>query len=215
MKLPQSVIRQMKSLVYNSPVEICANLDESLEIDSESIVEGKEENSRGTCLFKSYTPVIFHTHPNHLYSYPSMEDVVKIIKNLRIINHSLIATKWGIWILSKYEEGPEQHTIYKTDLYKKIVNNSASDEEKIHFLKKEEKLKNFITSCLDSIGRKTSNKRPEGELPLDFERSVDYNEEKMANVLISVSKKFKESFPIKMTLYSWDELEDKISYIEL
>ncbi len=216
MKLPLSTIREMKYLVYNKRVETCANIDQkSLEINPDSIQEGEDENERGMCLYKYYTSIIFHTHPAIYYSYPSVEDIVKVIKNKKIIYHSLIATKWGIWKISVDDKGPQQDTIYKSDLYKKIINNpkSITDIERQQFAKDEKKLKNFINGQLDRIGFETSHKKLDNEV--DPHKSADYDETLMTPILLDVAKIFNNSFPIKLTLYTWEELEDKTSYIEL
>jgi hypothetical protein len=43
---------------------------------------------------------IFHTHPLGSKPYPSIEDIMKVIKRSGEICNSFVATSWGIWIIS-------------------------------------------------------------------------------------------------------------------
>jgi proteasome lid subunit RPN8/RPN11 len=57
--------------------------------------------SRKSCQTKKYSKMIYHTHPSISKSYPSVEDIIKIIKlKNKIIKISIIFTVWGIWQLS-------------------------------------------------------------------------------------------------------------------
>lgn len=83
-------------------VEACGFLlleDNILYIDS--ISNDTDKKDRASCTLSKYTEIIWHTHPFNHKSYPSTEDVLKILKlrkdNLPKI--SLIFTTWGIWQL--------------------------------------------------------------------------------------------------------------------
>jgi hypothetical protein len=49
-----------------------------------------------------YQKYIWHTHPNTSQSYPSTEDIIKIItpRTENVVMNSIIFTRWGIWELS-------------------------------------------------------------------------------------------------------------------
>ena len=57
---------------------------------------------RGSCIYHkqihSYPSFIGHTHPIQSHSYPSVEDLFKVLKHQEILV-SLIATRWGIWMI--------------------------------------------------------------------------------------------------------------------
>lgn len=100
-------IQNLYSMVMNESVEYCGNLVTSpsgmLKNDPE-IWEGSNEDGRGMCNFKRKTDWFFHTHPSNSKSYPSFEDIMSIAATKRLV--SVIATYWGIWIITKRE-----HTI--------------------------------------------------------------------------------------------------------
>ena len=63
-----------------------------------------QEKERQSCTNIKYSSIIFHTHPINSYSYPSIEDILKLIKHPDIIKTSVISTTWGIWILGNTAE---------------------------------------------------------------------------------------------------------------
>lgn len=96
-------------------VEACGFLlseDNILYIDSIS----NDKKDRASCTLSKYTEIIWHTHPFNHKSYPSTEDVLKILKlrkdNLPKI--SLIFTTWGIW---KLYAGKKDYIIINLDKY--------------------------------------------------------------------------------------------------
>ena len=81
----------------------------------------KQENistdyTRNSCKTKGNRKMIYHTHPFVSKSYPSIEDILKIIKlKNKIIKVSIIFTRWGIW---------ELHCSKKIDkIPKEIIND--------------------------------------------------------------------------------------------
>lgn len=70
-----------------------------------------ETTSRGNCTIvnKEYYGIIWHTHPNTSKYYPSIEDLLTLVKtrfklyNCRSIKLSIIYTKYGIWILRTHD----------------------------------------------------------------------------------------------------------------
>lgn len=88
------------------PVETCGYVDDEMTL----IIDGvpKIEDSRNICVNNTnYHPIIWHTHPFDMKSYPSMEDIRKILKLKSGYNPkvSLIFTKWGIWKLWAGKKG--------------------------------------------------------------------------------------------------------------
>lgn len=107
-------LEQMKSDVFNKPVEVCALLAEDdikvLTIDNKTITlgVGKQERQRASC---SYTReykgnYIYHSHPNESRSYPSSEDIVKVLKTDKL-RFSIIATRWGVYIIKPTNKSHE------------------------------------------------------------------------------------------------------------
>jgi len=81
--------------------EVCGFLksnkkDNYLELDEQENIS--TDYTRNNCQTRRYKKLIYHTHPFVSKSYPSMEDIFKIIKN-KIIKVSIIFTRWGIWEL--------------------------------------------------------------------------------------------------------------------
>src|SRR5258708_2514211 len=69
---------------------------------------GIDDDNRNSCTVyddsdKNMT-YVFHTHPENELSFPSREDIMVMIDSNNNIYLSLIATKWGIWIINKNEE---------------------------------------------------------------------------------------------------------------
>jgi len=87
------------------------------------ISQNGASQNRHQCIHSKYTTIIFHTHPLSAYSYPSLEDIIKVCKNSKIA-YSVIATTWGIWIINK---------------------NTAN-------LDSREQLENYLTHYLDKLG---------------------------------------------------------------
>lgn len=91
-------------------------LDNILYIDSISNDASASNEKRASCTLSKYTEIIWHTHPFNHKSYPSTEDILKILKirkdNLPKI--SLIFTNWGIWQLYA---GKKDYIIINLDKY--------------------------------------------------------------------------------------------------
>lgn len=64
-------------------------------------VSGNDFRNRNICINNKYHRIIWHTHTNDMKSYPSSEDIIKILKprNNGMPEISLIFTRWGIWKL--------------------------------------------------------------------------------------------------------------------
>jgi len=73
--------------------------------NNEYIIEIHEEplipnENRIHCVNKYYDNIIWHSHPNKEKFYPSLEDILKIIKlKNKQIKYSYIFTEFGFWIL--------------------------------------------------------------------------------------------------------------------
>jgi hypothetical protein len=147
-------IKTMFSYVYNEEEEICANLGTILgtipgtQIRSfikDSISKGSKEllsngKSRAYCKYKIYTSFIFHSHPKTSRSYPSYEDIEKVKKHVKI-KVSIIATRWGIYVIKRYD-----NTVIITDKDKvEIYLNSIYDLENSTGFSKVEKTLGELT----------------------------------------------------------------------
>ena len=118
-------INEMLKHVLNYEEEICMNMvridkgekgekGEKYDFNYKSAVLGKgvkddrkESGERKSCSHKKYTKVIYHSHPLRSRSYPSVEDILKVMKirdtteGKEDIEVSVISTRWGVYILEK------------------------------------------------------------------------------------------------------------------
>ena len=84
--------------------EICGFLKKDkfsnyLKLDEQENVS--TDFTRKSCKTRRHKKMIYHTHPFASKSYPSIEDIFKIIKmKNKIIKVSIIFTRWGIWQLN-------------------------------------------------------------------------------------------------------------------
>jgi hypothetical protein len=79
----------------------------------DKIGEIEEKTGRHFCQHSKYSKIIWHTHPINGKAYPSVEDILKILKLRDLPKISLIFTSWGIWELHASKKG-----LIKDDLYK-------------------------------------------------------------------------------------------------
>jgi hypothetical protein len=99
-------LESMKQDVYNTPVEKCAFLQKDdlriLTIDKNTITLGtsKKEGERAYCSYMKNVRgnYLYHSHPKESRSYPSSEDILKVLKSDKLM-FSIIATRWGVYII--------------------------------------------------------------------------------------------------------------------
>lgn len=101
--------------------EVCGFLKSNrennyLELDEQENIS--KDYTRNSCQTRKYKRMIYHTHPFVSKSYPSIEDIFKIMKN-KIIKVSIIFTRWGIW---------ELHCNKKTDKISKEIINDVDEQ---------------------------------------------------------------------------------------
>lgn len=115
--MEQPLINQMYDLVLKQEQEYCIifnfneetrvlNFSRKHSIGTRVIDENGRE--RGTCSSpakdhnKDY-PYVFHSHPKILRSYPSIEDIMKLLRHPEV-NLSVIATRWGLYVMKSTDE---------------------------------------------------------------------------------------------------------------
>lgn len=188
-KIDQEIIKVFHKYVFGYPYEICANLKktDSGSLIPHNIFKGKLEEYdegkwRGTCSHGEYSSNILHTHPPSSYSYPSTEDIMKVIKKYGKIINSLIGTKWGVWVISNTTT---------SNIY-------SASQEKILFSK--------IKKHLDTIGlaTRTTDKEREG-ISGAFDKSRDLSDDDFLLVK-EENKKLSDLLMIKIELYRWDDI---------
>ena len=104
MLFKQNFFDEMAQAVFSHPVEICGNLRREHEfLVEESKYEGEEKDGRVLCTIheKEKTPFLYHTHPISSKAYPSIEDIVTVVKKREAIPSytSILFTIWGVWIM--------------------------------------------------------------------------------------------------------------------
>jgi len=132
-------LSQMKDDVFNKPVEICAFLNKDeikiLTIDKKSITLGtsKSEGKRASCNYmeKYRGNYIYHSHPKESRSYPSSEDIIKVLKSDKLM-FSIIATRWGEYIIKQTNKYQLEASLWSEN--------------------KQQKYKEQITRYIDRIG---------------------------------------------------------------
>jgi len=106
--IDEETIKYLYELVFCNKVEVCMYMSKQnniLYVKDKSLSEGlimyyDEGKSRGMCRYKSkYERYICHTHPYNFRAYPSLEDIMKVIKHKLLIDVSIIPTRWGIWTI--------------------------------------------------------------------------------------------------------------------
>lgn len=99
-------LENMKQDVYNTSVETCAFLQKDelriLTIDKNTITLGtsKKEGERAYCSYMKNVRgnYLYHSHPKESRSYPSSEDILKVLKSDKLM-FSIIATRWGVYVI--------------------------------------------------------------------------------------------------------------------
>jgi hypothetical protein len=107
--LIEGVVHYLRKLVFTERLERCSVLYEVdykndsiyLEYDIRKENIGSEEDGRQRCDSENYHYIV-HTHPKSEYSYPSVEDIWRLIEE-PAIKLSVIATTWGIYTLKQKE----------------------------------------------------------------------------------------------------------------
>ncbi len=165
-KIEFETLQQMKKYVFEEKEEICLifyKLDIlgekilSLNMDSLSKGIAKSERERAFCNYKEgfHHHYLFHSHPILSRSYPSMEDIRKVLKSNSIMV-SAIATRWGLY------------TIKPTEKSRKIA-YKWNEQAHEYFSKNILKLVDQIGMIENRIGYKTGNLR---FLTRDEEREI-------------------------------------------
>lgn len=117
--LSNNDVNTLQAYVFVQKIEACGSLEDinnvngviELKIDDSSIVQGKSVLVNGQLrdiCFHPPTDYIFHTHSYNLLSYPSIEDITRIIDE-EIIKVSIIATRWGIYVIKRLKEGFKEY----------------------------------------------------------------------------------------------------------
>lgn len=129
MNISHETIAEMRNFVYKLDYEICGNLRKKNYNTDELIIyhmtKGKRVEYdpgrfRGKCEYEMITSVLFHSHAINMYSYPSAEDILQVIKKYDIIKRSIIATKWGIWDIQNTQKSNIYSSEYETIIYKRL-----------------------------------------------------------------------------------------------
>ena len=108
--LLKGVVEYLQNVVYTQELERCSILDEVdykndtiyLEYIPEKENIGIKVDDRQRCDSDNYHYIV-HTHPISEYSYPSVEDIWRLVEEPSI-KLSVIATSWGIYTLKQKEK---------------------------------------------------------------------------------------------------------------
>lgn len=200
-EISPEIIKVISGYTFEYNREICANLKkEDTKLIPHNPVKGTIEEYtqvingniikkfRGTCNYKNLSSNILHTHPISSYAYPSTEDIMKVLKHHGIIINSLIATKWGIWVI--------KNTI-SSNIYSETVKDRIFHD---------------IKHYLDQLGNLT--KTSESERQISNVKSRDLNETDY--IFISkMNKKLETKLNLVITLHKWDDITSGLYISEL
>lgn len=188
-KISDSVIKEMYSHIFLD-YEVCANIiinNDRIIFQLINYTNGKiiKNNERGVCQHKNYSNIIYHSHPTKTYSYPSNEDIIKIVRNEFIINYSIIATKWGIWQMSLNNDFNKLNKKYEIEIidYVHIIFGKIYNNIRNHSI-----LKNEIEYINDNL--KLINKElkiniefaPWSDWKILFKKRTNKNKKKYENI---------------------------------
>ena len=107
--LLEEVVQHLYNLVYTQDLERCSilyvtnhkNGVDYLGYDINKEQKGFKVDGRQRCDSEDYHHIV-HTHPISEYSYPSIEDIWRLVEE-PAIKLSVIATSWGIYTLKQKE----------------------------------------------------------------------------------------------------------------
>ena len=187
-KMEQPLIDQMFDLVFKEEQEHCIIFSKHenriLKFSNkrrigETKIENEEE--RASCNFPPKDegmehPYLFHSHPMKSRSYPSFEDVVKLLRHPEVYL-SVIATRWGIYVLKttagskKYAE--KYSSLDKKHQMKKYKEKFGKHLRKIGHLENDKGFKegNYLSldeSDIEYIKKKLSYISDETKLEIKF-----------------------------------------------
>lgn len=184
--LLEGVVHYLHNLVYTQDLERCSVLYEVdykngsiyLEYDPNKENTGTREDGRQRCDSDNYHYIV-HTHPKSEYSYPSVEDIWRLVEEPSI-KLSVIATSWGIYTLKQKE---------------KFEGMSFLNNLKSHKPGYENEFKAWIDVELhEGIGRLEDRKRARNEHTLT---QVEYGDVNLFLTNIS------NNLDIEIKLYPW------------
>lgn len=155
-RMEQPLIDEMYDLVLKEEQEYCIifskDSNRTLRFSRESsvgklIIENGKE--RASCIFPKHDkrehPYLFHSHPRKRRSYPSLEDVVKLLRHPEVFL-SVIATRWGIYVIKSNHESREfarkYYKLDKNSQMKKYESKFGIHLKKIGFLENDKGYKN-------------------------------------------------------------------------
>ena len=183
--LLEGVIRYLYNMVYTQELERCSVLYEVenkngiiyLEYDPEKEQIGVKVDGRQRCDSDDYHHIV-HTHPKSEYSYPSLEDIWRLVTE-PAIKLSVIATTWGIYTLKQKEKfkGHDWLNDLKANNY-------------------EQGFKDWLNGILDDIGKLQDKKRSTNVLT-----PVEYTD---VNLFLSYINK---KMDIEIVLYPWQYIQ--------
>jgi hypothetical protein len=120
-----SNIREIIMNPHQYPYEVCGKIDPenpanhiydrhgSFEVD-------RSGKSRAYCNQSTTQPIIWHTHMRDSKYFPSLEDIVKVLKYKKI-RTSYIYTEYGYWILNNPEDNIDNNIIVIDDQLKRGI----------------------------------------------------------------------------------------------
>jgi hypothetical protein len=187
-RLSRDTFTQLHEYVFTDKFEICGHLkkdgDNELKINNSeqgNMIADEYGDMRESCkaININKSPYYFHTHPIISRSYPSSEDITNILKHPQKYEVSVIATRWGIYMLKK--------SFY-------VLNNPLKDKNKLKIMKKD------ISNIIRWIGKIENDKGFKQDIYEKRLTTIELNEiNKYINELIKLTN-------ISIKFCPWNEL---------
>ena len=171
----EEIVRYISYITYNKNHERCGSVNIITNNTHSPIYQVYLHkrmtvgSNRPNCLYDTdYNHfIIWHNHPYESKFYPSVEDILKVIKIKNKFQQSLIITKFGYWDMRTInhidtEKDPyKKPNSYYTALYDEIVNtyHYKYDKNDNNLVGKQKCLTDVIRLVLDNIYFETSKGR--------------------------------------------------------
>ena len=153
-KIEFETLQQMKKYVFEEKEEICLIFDKIdilgkkiLSLNMDSLSRGKEKSERAMCNYKEgfHHDYLFHSHPILSRSYPSIEDIKKVLKSKSIMV-SVVASRWGLYTI-------------KPTLQSRTIAHKWDEKASEYFSNQIRKVVDLIGIMENKIGYKNGNLR--------------------------------------------------------
>lgn len=136
--LENDTLREIYAHVFDSDQELCSYLKitrqgyklYNLDFAEGTLTSGDKADGRRVCdNIGTNTGYLYHSHPVFSRSYPSVEDIMKLIKHPKSFKVSIIATRWGIYTIKNTDVSLAQNKVISQQVkneYEKTIDKATN-----------------------------------------------------------------------------------------